>query len=310
MKKTHFAKFFCLSLIVLLSISATFAQKRKNTKTIVVKPKPIIFAVLNDGTTLEPIAQIDKGEFVATVGGDGEPKVLADFAKNYYKPKTTYNLIFAGLPNGTVIVKNADPKSECGKNLANITTQSTKAKLKGFVMGLATNSPTQKTGSGLRRLPTATERAEIETIVRAEFTKQNLTANAVKNLRYHNLTAIDADNDGTAELVGSYWVGNTANERNLLFFIAEKDKSGKYNLGYSKYSKITPEDIMSGAAITALDEGVYHELLLDVFDADTNNTAEIFTHTQGLEGNGFNVYRRNGGKWVKAFEVSNYHCAF
>jgi hypothetical protein len=311
MKKTNFTKIFCCSLIILLAISVSSAQKRKNAAAQAAKPKPIIFAVLNDGTTLEPIAQIDKGELKATVGGDSEPKDLTAFAKSYYKPKTTYNLIFAGSPNGTVTVKSADPKSECAKNMATVTTQSPKAKLKGFVMGLATNASTGKMGSGLRRMPTAAERAEIETLVRAAFTKENLSVNALKNLRYHNLTAVDADGDGTAELVGSYWVANTAKERNLLFFIAEKDKSGKYSFGHSEYEKMTSEEIMSGAEITALDQGVYHELLLDVFDTNGDKTAEIFTYTQGLEGAGFTVYRRDdAGKWVKAFEGSNYHCAF
>jgi hypothetical protein len=67
---------------------------------------------------------------------------------------------------------------------------------------------------------------------------------------------------------------------------------------------------MSGE-ITALDEGIYHEMLLDTLDYDADGTGEIFTHVRSFEGAGFMVYKRGaGGKWTKVFEGSNYHCAF
>src|SRR5687767_1124494 len=273
-------------LIVLFVASLSFSQRRGKTKP-AAKPKPIIFAVMNDGQTLEPIGVIDKGELVGTAGGDGDSKVLTPFVKNYYKPKTVYSLIFGGKSNGTVTVKSYDAKSECGKNLAQATVQSERAKIKGIVMGLATNSTVGKSASGVRRLPTPAERAEIESLVRAEFTKQGVSSNATKNLKYHNLTALDVDSDGKAEMVGSFWVENSANERNLLFFIAEKGANGKYNFGYSQYSKVTPDDVMSGE-LKDLDEGRGHELLLDIFEYNGDTTAEIFTVSQAFEGNNFN----------------------
>ncbi len=300
-------KILVCSTIILLAISATYSQKRAKTK-MVAKPKPIVFAVLNDGQMLEPIGAIDKGELVATVNGGDEPKVLTNFASTYYKPKVTYNLIFGGATNGTVTVKSSDTKSDCAKNLAQVSTQSTKAKLKGFVMGLATNKTTQKGASGVRRLPTAAERAEIETLVRAEFIKQGVSTNAVKNLKYYNLTALDVDGDGTAEMVGSFWVESSSKERNLLFFIAEKNSNGKYGFGYRDYAKVTPDDVMNGE-LTALDE-LGGELLLDALEYDGNKTAEIFTINKAFEGNNFHVYSRREGKWTRVFESYNYHCAF
>lgn len=295
------------STLILLAISMTFAQKSKQTKTSV-KPKPIVFAVLNDGQTLEPIGQIDAGELVATVNGGDEAKSLTKFANTYYKPKTVYNLIFGSATNGTVTVKSYNSKSECGKNLADVTTQSTKIKLKGLVMGLATNEKTAKTASGVRRLPTAVERTEIESLVRAEFTKQKVAANAIKNLHYYNLTAIDVDNDGKAEMVGSFWVESSAKERNLLFFIADKNSEGKYVFGYSDYAKVTPADLMSGE-LKDLDE-LGGELLLDSLEYDGDTTAEIFTINKAFEGNNFHVYSRRDGKWTRVFDGYNYHCAY
>ena len=115
--------------LVLLTISATFSQKRGKVKP-AAKLKTIVFAVVDDGGRIEPIAEIDKGKFVQTVGGDSDEKSLLSFTKNYYKPKTAYNLIFGGAKNGTVTIVDSNPKSDCGKSAATVTTQSTKAKLK------------------------------------------------------------------------------------------------------------------------------------------------------------------------------------
>jgi hypothetical protein len=300
MKKTFFAKSFACILIVVLSVSAVFGQKAGL----------IIFAVLNDGKTLEPIAQIEKGKLVATSDGGDDAKIIAQFTKTYYKPKTTYRLVFGGVDAGTVTVKSSDPKMECSANLAEVSTQSTKTKLSGFVMALATNAPPNKTEKGLRRQPTPDERAEITALVRAEFTKQKVSAGDLKNLKFHNMTALDVENDGKAEIVGTAKIETSPTSRAILFFIADKNKAGKYAFGFSEFRAVTQEEMMSGSEITAVDSGVYCELLLDVLEYNGDKTSEIFTYTPGLEGNGFNAYQRKGGKWIRAFEGANYHCGF
>jgi hypothetical protein len=130
----------------------------------------------------------------------------------------------------------------------------------------------------------------------------------LKNLKYYNLTALDTDSDGTAEMVGSFWVESSAKERNLLFFIAERDAGGKYKFGYSEYNKVTPDDVMSGE-LKALDE-LGGELLLDAFEYNGDKSAEIFTIRRAFEGNNFHVYSRQNGEWKRVFEGYNYHCAF
>lgn len=306
--KTTIYKFFLFTMTIsLLSISIS-AQRRSRPKP-QPKPKTIVFAVINDGKSIEPIGVIDKGELVALQPADEKGKVLLNIHKTYYKPKTRYNLVFGSANKGYVTVVSSDPKSDCAGNIATVTTISTKAKLKGLVMGLATNEPIAKSALGVRRLPTAAERREIENLVREEFIKRGVSISAAEKMKYHNLTAIDVDNDGKAELVGSFWAENSANERNLLFFIAEKEKEGKYLFGYSDYKKVKPDEVMSGE-LKDLDGGIYNELLLDSMEYDGDTTAEIFTLTQGFEGNNFNVYSKREGKWTKVFEGSNYHCAY
>ncbi len=153
------------------------------------------------------------------------------------------------------------------------------------------------------------ERSEIEALVRAELVKEGVSASSAKTLKYQNLTALDVDDDGVAELVGSFWADTSATSRGLLFFIADKTDGGKYALGFSEFRDTKQADVMSGD-IKDVDSGVYHERLLDVFDYDDDGVAEVFTYVQSFEGAGFNAYRREGGKWVLAFEGSNYHCGY
>jgi hypothetical protein len=303
-------KTFVLMTVLALSASAAFAQRTNfpaKTADKDVAPGKIIFAVVDDGQRLEPIAYVESGVLVDAAGGDAQPETLKIFSQTYYKPKASYNLIFAGISAGKTIVESSNPTSDCGKNIGTITYQSAK-KLKGFVMALATNVPVKAT-TGVRRTPTAAERAEVEKLVRAEYTKQKVPAAALKVLHYHNLTAVDVDNDGNAEMVGSYHASSNATTRDLLFFIAEKDKTGKYVFGHKDYKKYAQKDVMSGD-IKDLDTGLYNETLLDVFDYKGDGSAGIFTVLSGFESNNFFVYRRENGKWVKKLESSNYHCAY
>jgi hypothetical protein len=296
MKKTITPVLLILSLVLPI-----FAQKT-TTKPVT----KVIFAVLNDGRTLEPLAKIENGKLMQTVSGGDEGDILKAFSKTYYKPKTVYNLIFAGNVAGTATVIKNDPTAECSTNLATTTVKSTKAKLKGFVMGLATNMKPTKT-FGVRRMPTAPERVEVEKLVTAEFAKNKITAK--QPLRSHNLTALDVDNDGKIEFVGTYWVPTSATERALLFFIADKVRANKLSIGFSDFRIVKQDEVMS-QEIKALDEGIYHELLLDVLDYNNDGVAEIFTYSQGFEGASFTVYQRNEGTWEQEIETSNYHCGY
>lgn len=292
-------------ILLLFAASLALAQKPK-PKPAAQNPKPIVFAVLNDGKTLEPIAYVSQGKLQAPVNGADESSMIATFNRTYYKPGKVYKLIFGGSDAGSVSVKSSDSKAECSRNMAQATTRSLKTPLSGLVMGLATNATVKSTAASFRRKPTAAEKDEIEGLVRAEFARQKLTP---KVLRYHNFTALDLENDGNAEFVGSYWVEVDKLTRALLFFIAAKGSNGKYYMGYHEYRTIDQAKVMSGE-IKSVDDGVYHELLLDAFDYDGDGVSNVFTYTQSFEGAGFTAYRRSGAKWVRAFENSNYHCAY
>ena len=289
--------------LVLVSSGICVAQQAKQTD------KPIIFAVLNSGGTLEPIAYIEEDNVLAgAIDGAQEPDMLSRFHARYFKPKAAYQLVFGGANSGTVTVKSSDPSAECERHTAKVSVISTRTALKGNVMALAVSQGVKIEGSGVRRAPTPLERSEIDSLVREEFAKNKVSAAALKKLRAQNLTAIDVDKDDIVEFVGSYWVQPTPKSRSLLFFIARKG-SDDYELVLTDFGTIKEEDTMSND-ITAVDTGIGHELLIDFLDLDGDGTAEIFTYEASFEGAGFNVYRRQAGKWTRIFEGVNYRCAF
>ena len=60
----------------------------------------------------------------------------------------------------------------------------------------------RKPGSGVRRPPTAAERAAVEDLAREEFKFLKVDARLLKS---HNLTALDIDGDSSPEFVGSFY---------------------------------------------------------------------------------------------------------
>lgn len=294
---------FCVALA-----TASFGQKAK-PKAASSKPRPMVFAVLNDGSVIEPIGYVEKGKITPAIDNASEPAKIAAFHRSYYKAGSTYPLIFGGAASGKVTVKSADPKAECSASTASVTFSSTRAKLKGNVMALASNIVLGTKASGVRRLPTAVERSEIEALVRQEFEKQGVSPAAARKMNYLNLTSLDVNGDGKIELVGTFWAEPHPKSRALLFFIADKEPDEKYSFGATDYRVIEEKDVMGGE-ISSVDDGVYHERLLDVLDIDHDGVAEVFTYIQSFEGAGFNVYRRAGDKWARIYEGANYHCAY
>ena len=204
-KSKYMRKISIFVLLLMFSTLPLSAQKRKpKYKPVVQKPAPnkVVFAVLNDGKTIEPILKLDKGQLVKASDGSDDSAAVKRFSEAYYKPKTQYNLIFGGKVNGTVSVIKNDPTAECSSNMAEVLTKSSRANLKGKVMALATDLKPAKPTSGTRRLPTFPERDEVNKLVEAEFAKHNISG---KKIDYHNLTALDVDDDKSIEFIGSFW---------------------------------------------------------------------------------------------------------
>jgi hypothetical protein len=178
-------------------------------------------------------------------------------------------------------------------------------------MALATNSSTLGGNKSTRRPPTPAERAALMPLVKAAYKQKGLPASLLPGLVTVNLTAIDLNNDGKAELIGSFVVkkqkGGAA--RYALFLIAEPD-GNTYRTNVLQYERYTSKDIMSGASINIIEDGVYIERLVDGLDLDGDGGSEVIALRQGLEGDGYLIYKKQGGSWKQIYEFSNYRCAF
>lgn len=300
-------KVLILFSLVLLLVSTVLAQKDSSTKKSV--SMKTIFAVVNDGKQIEPIAYIESGKLKAIDGDDISEDIKKGFIGKHYKAKTRYNLIFGGKNVGTATVVKDLADTDCAGNQAVVTVSSKRVKPKGFLIPLATDATPKKNVKGTRELPTSAERAEIEKLVMSEMKSKNVPIKNTGELRYHNLTKIDVNSDGSPEFVGTFWYNTGAKKRSLLFFIAEKDEKGKISISLTQFNEIEEENVMSGE-IKSVDDGIYHELLLDIFDYDGDGAGEIFTMSQAFEGSNFNVYKRVDGKWTRTLETSNYHCGY
>ncbi len=270
------------------------------------QPKPIIFAVLNDGRLLEPIAFLEGGKLLKTVGGGDEGDLIKQFNQTYYKAKTQYRLIHGGANAGSVSVRKLPDERDCAQNTAEATVKSTKTRLRGRIMALATNAPVKEATRSFRRALTTAERIQVEKLAREEFKVLSVNAKVLKN---HNLTAVDIDGDGRPEFVGTYYVADTPKSRALLFVVVSRDGKGIFNLEFSNVGLIQEHQIMS-RDITDVDRGVLNELLLDVFDIDGDGVAEIFTYIQNFEGSNFRVHTRKKGEWDIMYDNYNYHCGY
>ena len=155
--------------LLALALLISFNVAAQNAK---MDPKPVIFAVTYNGSTIEPIAFIENRNLNSVEGGDSSEQSPVSFLDVYFKPRTTYSLIFGGAPVSEVQVKRTHPPGECSGSSTDVSVRANGATLKGFVMALATNSGSKLPSAGYRRRPTQAERSEIEGLVRAEFVKQ------------------------------------------------------------------------------------------------------------------------------------------
>lgn len=287
-------------------IASIFFSELKMQQPPVQQSEKVIFAVISDGKMIEPIIRMVDGKPVQAYGGGENSMELTAFTEMYYKARTSYNIITGGKATGKATVLKNDPSLECTGAMAEIKITSPVQRLKGFEMALATNITPAKTASGVRRAATAIEKTAMDKIAIAEFRKNKAI---VKSLKAVKLTVLDVDNDKQNEVVGTYIISPAAGKRGLLFFIAAKNRAGSYEIQYSEYNQVSKEEVMSGE-IEAVDTGIYQEMLLDVLDTDNNGVAEIFTMHESFEGAGFYIYQRNGNKWERLADISNYHCGY
>ena len=258
-----------------------------------------------------PILLIERGEFKNPVAGDSDESEIKRFAGNHYRRGQNYRLIFGGVEAGSVSVSKF-VGGECGRTNGNVSIKS-RQPLNVNVMALATDSKTVvgAASASSRRRPTESERTQAMELARAAYREKGVPAALLAKLQTINLTATDLNHDGRAELVGSFVASKRTRPqlRYVLFLVAESD-GANYKRSHLTFDKLTDKDIMDGADMNAINDGVYVETLIDHLNLDSNGWDELFTLKRGFEGDSYQAYKRQNGRWTSVYEFNNYRCAF
>jgi hypothetical protein len=277
---------------------------------------PVIFAVTRGGDAefaFEPIAIYRRGTFAGSVTGESSSDELTRFANKYYRAGQRYRLIWGGAEAGTLVAKASQRESDCAKAAATADVQ-TAVQLGGNRMALATNAPKLGLAKSSRRAPTDDERAQVKTQVERIFREKGVPAAALGKLKTINLTATDLNNDGTAELIGTYMIRRDGTEIFIdqLFVLAEPaTTAGSMKVGVARHTQIKGTDFSDIESLQSVGESAFQtEILLDQLDVDGDGTGEVFTISYSFEGTNYTIYKKGAKGWSAIQEFHNYRCAY
>jgi hypothetical protein len=298
---------------MLASVFVTPMSAQKAAQKGAPRPSAIVFAVATGGgeMTIDPILGLGAGGRVLPAG-NAEEDELKRFAADYFKAGRKYRLISGGGDAGTVVVKESKIGSDCFRTGASVEPQ-VAGRLGGNVMGLATDSQTLGRRAPVRRAPTDEERAGVEKLARTLLAQKRLSDAQLRNLKTINLTALDFNNDGAVELVGTFKVARGKGAADLLFLLAEPGAAAgaDYRAGLSNHVALKAADLLAPEVFETVGPGgFFSEILIDQLDIDGDGTGELFTYGQSLEGAQYKVYKKTRGRWLKLQEFSVYRCAY
>jgi len=260
---------------------STPSQKKPQEQTVA---GTVVFAVHKyaDGGTIDPIVIFNKGQYIDPLP-DGNEAFVEQVAGKYMRAGQKYRVIFGGAEAGTVTVKD---RHEFG--LTTGATVQTSVKLSDEVMALATTSDTLGSKQNTRRAPTPEERTAMMNLMSDAYRQKKVAASAIAKVTVNNITAIDLDADGKAELIGSFEIGDQTQNSQTLFLIAEMRES-RYQSGLTWYKKG--------------DEGTFEvRRLIDVLDLDGDGIAEVFVINSYYESTDFTIYKRVKGAWLSVYQ--------
>lgn len=243
----------------------------------------MIFAVNKypDGITIDPIVILNQGQYIDPLPDD--EAFQKQVAAKYLRAGEKFRVIFGGAEAGTVTVGESH---EFG--LTHGATLQSSIKLGDEVKALATTSATLGAKQNSRRVPTPEERAAMLNLMTEAYKKRQAPAAVIAKVHVNNITAIDLDADGTAELIGSFETREQNYVSRALFLIAEM-RNGQYQSSLTWFNK--------GAEATN-----QVRRLIDVLDVDGDGVAEVFARTSYYESTGFTIYKKVKGVWRSVYQ--------
>jgi hypothetical protein len=293
--RNRFTAVLFIALLLLAPVSGkSRAQKKTPAKPATTQKKPpaqtvagtAVFMVsrLEDGASLDPIVLFNKGQYINPLPDENEA-FIKQVAAKYIRTGQKHRVIFGGAEAGTVIVKERF-ESEIG--LTSTATLQSSIKLSDEVRALAVSSETLGGKQSSRRAPTAEERAAMVSLMNETYKQKKVSQALLAKVKINNITAIDIDGDGKAELIGSFEIFDQKQNSQNLFLIAEwKNNQYQSGLTWFKRGGETDSEVRR---------------LIDVLDLDGDGLAEVFATTSYYESTDFTIYKKLRGVWRSVYQ--------
>jgi hypothetical protein len=126
------------------------------------------------------------------------------------------------------------------------------------------------------------------TLMNETYAQKRVAATMLAKVKTNNITAIDVDADGKAELIGSFEISDRNQNSQNLFVIAEL-KNNQYQSGLTWYKK-------GGETDSEV------RRLIDVLDLDGDGVAEVFAMSSYYESTDFTIYKKVKGVWRSVYQ--------
>ena len=284
-----------LLMVTLLLLNAPPAPVKAQTGARV-RPAVLVLDVQRNAGAVfvTPVTVYEEGKFFPPVPPQGGVAGRRSFVEVNFRSGLVYHLVFGGGHAGTVRIKQGYwedgsyaygelfPSAEAGE------------RIRGQLHALATNLPDLARPSFSRRAPTPEERAAALEVAKSTYMENKVPAGALAKMEVDNLTAIDVDGDGRAEMVGSFKVpqpGDDAAPPHFLFLIIEAEGDG-YRAARAEYRFNPKQDQYP----------LGREMLSDYLDIDGDGTSEVVTVFTARDfRDTFRIYQKKGGKWAHVF---------
>jgi hypothetical protein len=246
---------------------------------------------------LDRIATVSSGKLskVPDYCSYNEPAYKQFFAE-YLNAGHSYSVLFGGGAAGSAVVR------EYGEDSATYAVDYRgPARIRGLVMGLATNAVVNQAGGSSRQVPTPAERQSAADLARGLFAQAGVPLDLLAKIRVRNLTHTVLLPSKSPSLIGSFFieVGGERGPTHNLFFIATFN--GTVYAPELVWTKISKDELES-ENFTLVDQG-------DLFgDGDQ----EVIVLDRGWEGYIYRIYRRtknDASPWEPIFETGIFGCA-
>lgn len=271
--------------------TAQIANRQMNRKTAL-----LVFAVSTESwpeANLDPLVMVEGGKFKYPFD-DSKDEEQKRFIADFLDEGRKYHLTFGGAEVGTLTIKGSSIgcMSLHATGTLDSDAQSSK-RIRNENAALATNSDAFAHRGIARRALTAQERAAMMNLAKNTFRQHRAGARLLSKMKVNDLTAIKVEDGSKSILVGSF----TIPQVRQLFLIVES-AGQDYRVAVANY-EVSKEDPVYQ---------IGKETLVDHLDLDGDGVSEIITTIAGFDAYGYQIYKRQRGRWRNIYQSGGDAC--